>query len=121
MHRRIWRIRAFDERAVELRRAREIRGPVHPSIGQEAACVGACMALRDDDGITGNHRSHGHPIAKGARLGPLFAELLGRARVHRTGRLVVADPAHRTCGAAALRRALGERSARPLPGTAGAA
>jgi len=79
MFRRMWRIRAFDECAVALRHAREIAGPVHPSIGQEAACVGACMALREDDGITGNHRSHGHPIAKGARLGPLLAELLGKA------------------------------------------
>ncbi len=79
MHRRMWRIRAFDERAVALRHAREIPGPVHPSIGQEAACVGACMALRESDGLTGNHRSHGHPIAKGARLGPLLAELLGKA------------------------------------------
>lgn len=79
MHRRMWRIRAFDERAVALRHAREIHGPVHPSIGQEAACVGACVALRADDTLTGNHRSHGHPIAKGAALGPLMAELLGKA------------------------------------------
>ncbi|MBW2271258.1 MAG: thiamine pyrophosphate-dependent dehydrogenase E1 component subunit alpha [Deltaproteobacteria bacterium] len=79
MQRRMWRVRAFDERAVELRHAREIHGPVHPSIGQEAACVGACMALREDDTLTGNHRSHGHPIAKGSELGPLMAELLGKA------------------------------------------
>jgi len=37
------------------------------------------MALRDDDYITGTHRSHGHPIAKGAKLAPLMAELMGRA------------------------------------------
>ncbi len=79
MLRRMWRIRAFDEQAVALRHAREIRGPVHPSIGQEAACVGACLALRESDTLTGNHRSHGHPIAKGAKLGPLMAELLGKA------------------------------------------
>ncbi|MFV2011859.1 MULTISPECIES: hypothetical protein [unclassified Micromonospora] len=29
--------------------------------------------------MTGNHRSHGHPIAKGARLDRLMAEPLGRA------------------------------------------
>ena len=28
MQRRMWRIRAFDERAVEMRHAREIHGPV---------------------------------------------------------------------------------------------
>jgi len=41
--------------------------------------VGACMALRDDDWITGNHRSHGHPIAKGGNVRTAMAELLGKA------------------------------------------
>jgi len=50
----------------------------HLAIGQEAEIVGACMALRDDDYMTGNHRSHGHPIGKGAPLAPLMAELLGK-------------------------------------------
>ena len=37
------------------------------------------MALGDDDYMTGNHRSHGHPIGKGAASGPLMAELVGKA------------------------------------------
>ena len=36
------------------------------------------MALRDDDYMVGNHRSHGHPIGKGADLRGLMAEVLGR-------------------------------------------
>jgi pyruvate dehydrogenase E1 component alpha subunit len=36
------------------------------------------MALRDDDYITGSHRSHGHPIGKGAAVAPLMAELFGK-------------------------------------------
>jgi TPP-dependent pyruvate/acetoin dehydrogenase alpha subunit len=36
------------------------------------------MALRVDDYMVGNHRSHGHPIGKGAKLRGLMAELLGR-------------------------------------------
>jgi len=36
------------------------------------------MALDASDYITGTHRSHGHPIGKGAALGPLMAELFGR-------------------------------------------
>lgn len=55
-----------------------IPGAYHASIGQEAAIVGACLALRDDDYITGTHRSHGHPIGKGAKLDPLMAELMGK-------------------------------------------
>jgi pyruvate dehydrogenase E1 component alpha subunit len=77
MLRRMLRIRLFDECATAIQ-ADSIAGPVHNSIGQEAEIVGACMALREDDYMTGNHRSHGHPIGKGVGLGPLMAELLGR-------------------------------------------
>jgi pyruvate dehydrogenase E1 component alpha subunit len=37
------------------------------------------MALGDGDYMTGNHRSHGHPIGKGSPLGPLMAELVGKS------------------------------------------
>lgn len=76
--RRMLRIRLFEEAALELHSAAEIPGPVHISIGQEAEIVGACMPLRDDDYMTGNHRSHGHPIGKGAELKSLMSELLGK-------------------------------------------
>lgn len=79
MLRRMLRIRLFDERASELMAASRLPGALHNSIGQEAEIVGACMALRDDDYLTGNHRSHGHPIGKGVQLGPLMAELYGKA------------------------------------------
>jgi len=78
MLRRMRRIRLFDECATEIQ-SRHIPGFLHNSIGQEAEIVGACMALRDDDYMTGNHRSHGHPIGKGVRLAPLMAELLGKS------------------------------------------
>lgn len=79
MQRRMLRIRLFDERASKMVRRGLIPGTVHTSIGQEAQVVGACMALNDDDYMTGNHRSHGHPIGKGSPLGPLMAELVGKA------------------------------------------
>ena len=79
LYRRMLRIRRFDDAARALKGDGSLPGPMHASTGQEASVVGACMALRDDDYMTGNHRSHGHPIAKGAALGPLMAELLGRA------------------------------------------
>lgn len=77
-YRRMLAIRAFEQALPRCIAAGEIPGAVHSSVGHEAALVGACMALRDDDYITGTHRSHGHPIAKGARLAPLMAELMGR-------------------------------------------
>jgi TPP-dependent pyruvate/acetoin dehydrogenase alpha subunit len=75
---RMLRIRRFEERVYDLVYDETIQGGGHLAIGQEAEIVGACMALRDDDYMTGNHRSHGHPIGKGAELGPLMAELVGK-------------------------------------------
>ena len=79
MQRRMLRIRVFDERASKMVKRGQIPGTVHTSIGQEAQVVGACMALRKGDHITGNHRSHGHPIGMDSPLGPLMAELVGKA------------------------------------------
>ncbi|GAA2001617.1 pyruvate dehydrogenase E1 component alpha subunit [Nakamurella flavida] len=79
MQRRMLRIRRFDERASKMVKRGQIPGTVHTSIGQEAQVVGACMALGDSDYMSGNHRSHGHPIGKGAPLGPLMAELVGKS------------------------------------------
>lgn len=77
--RRMMMIRAFEERTEKLINRGDVIGVMHSSAGQEAACVGACMALRDDDYITGTHRSHGHPIAKGSSVDRLVAELMGRS------------------------------------------
>ena len=78
MYRRMKRIRCFEEEVEILWEAGKVPGYCHSSIGQEAAVVGACIALRDDDYITGTHRSHAHPIGKGASLKALMAELLGK-------------------------------------------
>lgn len=76
---RMRKIRGFEEAVVALITQGEVPGACHSSIGQEAAIVGACMALRIDDYVSGTHRSHGHPIGKGAQLNPLMAEILGKA------------------------------------------
>jgi TPP-dependent pyruvate/acetoin dehydrogenase alpha subunit len=74
----MWRIRAFEERVGQLVRANEVPGLVHLSTGQEAVAVGVCSQLRDDDIVYSGHRAHGHALAKGAPMGPLTAELMGR-------------------------------------------
>jgi acetoin:2,6-dichlorophenolindophenol oxidoreductase subunit alpha len=79
IYRRMVRIRLFEEAVTKMARRGELPGAVHTSIGQEGEIVGACAALRSDDYMLGNHRSHGHPIAKGAALPPLMAEILGKA------------------------------------------
>src|SRR5579862_2001054 len=78
-YRRMLRIRKFEDRGIDLFTAGQIPGAYHASIGQEATIVGACMALRNEDAMTGTHRSHGHPIGKGADLKGLTAELMGKA------------------------------------------
>jgi TPP-dependent pyruvate/acetoin dehydrogenase alpha subunit len=77
-YKRMCRIRRFEEEGMRLFKEGIIPGAYHASIGQEASIVGACMALRDDDFMTGTHRSHGHPIGKGADLRALMAELMGK-------------------------------------------
>jgi pyruvate dehydrogenase E1 component alpha subunit len=77
--RRMWLIRAFEEKLSALYAARQVAGLLHLSIGQEAVAVGACSLLRTDDYVYGGHRSHGHAIAKGADICRLMAEIAGRA------------------------------------------
>ena len=79
MLRRMMLIRRFDETVKELVQRGELVGAAHCYIGEEAVAVGACVALRDEDYITGNHRSHGHPISKGGDVRRAMAELLGKA------------------------------------------
>ncbi len=49
----------------------------HSSAGQEGVATGVCMALEKEDRVYGNHRSHGHYIAKGGDLFRMFAEIYG--------------------------------------------
>jgi TPP-dependent pyruvate/acetoin dehydrogenase alpha subunit len=79
MLRLMLRVRRFEEATIDLFHRGDLPAMVHLSIGQEAAVVGACLATRGGDFMTGNHRSHGHPIAKGADLRGLMAEILGKA------------------------------------------
>lgn len=78
MYRRMVSIRLFETTAENLFAAGELVGSIHTSVGQEGVCVGAAMAVAADDFMTGHHRSHGHPIGKGADIGRLMAELFGK-------------------------------------------
>src|SRR4051794_33950773 len=79
-------IRYFDERALALYRAGEMRGTTHPYIGMEAVGVGGMLALRPDDYVTSTHRGHGHTIAKGGDINKMMAELLGRSTGYSGGK-----------------------------------
>lgn len=78
-YRKMLRIRMVEEKIAALYPEQEMRCPVHLSIGQEAAAVGACAALTDKDFAMSGHRSHGHYLARGGDLKAMLAELYGRA------------------------------------------
>ena len=55
-----------------------MRCPVHLSIGQEAAAVGACTHLTRNDRIFTTHRCHAHYLAKGGDARRMVLELHGK-------------------------------------------
>lgn len=96
MLRRMLLIRGFEKRVNELFVRGLIPGTIHLSHGQEAAEVGTCLALREDDFVTLTHRGHGQALAKGVDPGRLMAEIIGRSTGTSGGRggsLHVGDPA----------------------------
>jgi TPP-dependent pyruvate/acetoin dehydrogenase alpha subunit len=101
-YRQMLTIRRFEERALDLYRAGEMRGSTHPYIGMEAVAVGVCLALDPDDYVSSTHRGHGHTIAKGGDVRRMMAELLGRATGYSGGKggsMHIADLDRRMLGA----------------------
>src|SRR5262245_65455231 len=78
MLQRMWLIRSFEERVIELIHRKQLAGLVHVGIGQEGVAVGIATALRESDYLYGTHRSHGHFLARGADPNLLMAELQGK-------------------------------------------
>ena len=73
------RIRLIEEGIANLYPEQEMRCPVHLCIGQEAIPVGVCSTLKNEDIVMGNHRSHGHYLAKGGDLKSMMAEIYSKA------------------------------------------
>jgi predicted TIM-barrel fold metal-dependent hydrolase len=78
MYKTMLLIRLFEEQCVTFYKNGQIRGSLHPCIGQEATAVGACYAVRHDDYMTCTYRGHGQALAKGLDPKEAMAELLGR-------------------------------------------
>jgi len=95
-------IRRFEECAEDSYVRGKSYGTMHLSIGQEATAVGICSPLKDADYITSTHRGHGHCLAKGADVGRMFAEFLGKETGYcrgRGGSMHIADPSKGNLGA----------------------
>lgn len=79
LHRRMVRIRRFEETAGKMMEDGKIPGALHLYVGEEAVATGVMAHLANEDQITSTHRGHGHLIAKGGEFHRMFAELYGRA------------------------------------------
>ena len=79
MYRTMVECRRFEVRAQELFFEGLVRGTTHLGIGQEAVAAGFAAAMRDDDWTFATYRGHNHALSRGTPMGPLYAELFGRA------------------------------------------
>ncbi|MPZ53597.1 MAG: pyruvate dehydrogenase (acetyl-transferring) E1 component subunit alpha, partial [Acidimicrobiia bacterium] len=71
-------LRQFEKRAYDLFMQNLVKGTSHLSLGMEAVATGFGRALQTDDYSFATYRGHAHTLARGAPLGPVMAELLGR-------------------------------------------
>ena len=79
-------IRIFEEETERQYMRARIGGYCHVCSGQEAATVGSCAALQDEDLLLTSYRSHGFALARGVSPEAMMAELFGRADGCATGR-----------------------------------
>ncbi|HSI07495.1 MAG TPA: pyruvate dehydrogenase (acetyl-transferring) E1 component subunit alpha [Rariglobus sp.] len=78
LHRKMVRIRRFEERSLRSYQAKKIGGFLHLYIGQEAVAVGCCSLMGKNDHVITAYRDHGHAMAVGMDTKPLMAELYGK-------------------------------------------
>ncbi len=78
MYEQLQVLRQFEKRAYDLFLQNLVKGTSHLSLGMEAIATGFGQAMRPDDYSFATYRGHAHTLARGADLGPVLAELLGR-------------------------------------------
>lgn len=104
-YKQMLQIRFCEEGFIEPILNGEIKCPVHLYSGEEAIATGVCSALRKDDYIFGNHRSHGHYIAKGGDIKKMVAEIFGKesgCSRGRGGSMHLIDPLNNMLGSAPI-------------------
>jgi TPP-dependent pyruvate/acetoin dehydrogenase alpha subunit len=75
LYRSMLRIRRIEEEIERRYSQDQMKTPIHLVIGQEAAAVGACSALRTTDLVYTSHRTHGAYLAKGGDLTRMLCEM----------------------------------------------
>jgi pyruvate dehydrogenase E1 component alpha subunit len=75
LYRAMLRIRRIEEEIERRYHQDQMKTPIHLVIGQEAAAVGCCTALRLSDLVYSSHRTHGAYLAKGGDLKMMLSEM----------------------------------------------
>lgn len=75
----MFRIRRFEQAALQYYQAGEMGGFLHLYIGQESVAVGTLSLRGDDDHVIGGYRTHGHALLMGLSMNECMAELFGKA------------------------------------------
>src|SRR3990172_6792838 len=105
LYRTMLRIRVCEESLVGPINNGDVKCPCHLYSGQEAVAAGVCAALDEKDYIFGNHRSHGHYLAKGGSMQELIAEIYGKetgCSRGRGGSMHLIDPQNGMLGSAPI-------------------
>jgi acetoin:2,6-dichlorophenolindophenol oxidoreductase subunit alpha len=79
IYRMMQEARLFERRAQDLFLEGLVKGTSHLALGQEAVAAGFASVLEPKDMVFCTYRGHVHTLLRGAPMGPLMAELLGRA------------------------------------------
>ena len=79
MYRMQQTLRQFEKRAYDLFLQNLVMGTSHLSLGMEAIATGFAAAMQPNDYTFATYRGHAHTLARGAPMGPMLAELLGRS------------------------------------------
>ena len=120
MYRMMQEGRLFEKRAQDLFLEGLVKGTSHLALGQEAVAAGFAAALRAEDLVFCTYRGHVHTLLRGAPMGGLMAELLGRATGvcgGKGGSMHLTDVAHGAMGSYAIvGRAHADRGRRRVGG-----
>ncbi len=74
----MFRIRRFEQTALQYYQAGQMGGFLHLYIGQESVAVGTLSLRGEDDQVITGYRSHGHALAIGMSMNECMGELFGK-------------------------------------------
>lgn len=88
-------IRRFEEAVLTMSAEGDIKGSIHPCLGQEAIPVGAVAGLQPSDRILASYRGHGWALARGSQIVEVLAEIAHKKNGlngGRAGSAMLSDP-----------------------------